>query len=332
MKSSKKNVVKSLPRKFREVNIFMIDEKQTKRKKTKSEIVAKREKTISFIILFIVSVIWAIPLLYMLGTSFKSDYDLQVHPERFFPSAPSEWTLKHYTGFFVRNGSIDKMPIWILNSLWSSVFNVFLVVAIDLITAYAFVFLKFKSKKYLIGMLLLWMAVPSVIGNAPAFALYSQIRNSLKLNENPTLLYFYIYMWILVPSGAGVFNMLLMRSYFMSIPKEIIESAKSDGATNMQIFRRIVCPLAKSTTLLIVLFVFKGSWNNLVFPQLLLTGENEFWKTITVALTAYTGGSGWDATGVAMATSVFATIPILIVFCITQNKMIDGLATTGVKG
>ena len=111
-----------------------------------------------------------------------------------------------------------------------------------------------------------------------------------------------------------------------------MESAKSDGASNAKIFFRIVCPLAKSTVMLIVLFTFTGSWNNLLWPQLLLAGESSYWNTITVALTGYTGGSSWGTAGVATATSVFALLPIIIIFIITQNKMIDGLASTGVKG
>lgn len=95
--------------------------------------------------------VWVIPLLYMLGSGFKSDYDLQAHPERLFPSAWSEWTLKHYFGFLIRDGKVD-----------------------------------------------------------------------------------------------------------------IVDSAKSDGASNMTIFRRIVCPLAKSTVMLAVLFTFTGSRNGLV--------------------------------------------------------------------
>ena len=84
--------------------------------------------------------------------------------------------------------------------------------------------------------------------------------------------------------------------------------------------------------MLIVLFTFTGSWNNLLWPQLLLAGESSYWNTITVALTGYTGGSSWGTAGVATATSVFALLPIIIIFIITQNKMIDGLASTGVKG
>ncbi len=302
-----------------------------KRRLTKSERTRRREQIVSFIVMFIVSVIWVLPLIYMVGTSFKSDYDLQVHPEKLFPSSWSEWTLKHYEGFIVREGKIDNMPIWMLNSLWSTLATVALTVIVDLLTAYAVVFLRFKGKDALIKFFLLWMAVPGVIGTAPSFAIYSSLRRTLNISSGAAS-YAYIYMWLIVPGITGIFNMLLMRNFFLSIPMDIVDSAKSDGASSMTIFRRIVCPLAKSTVMLIVLFTFTGSWNSLVWPQLLLNGEKSYWNTVTVALTGYTGGNGWSATGIAMATSVFALIPIVIIFIITQNKMIDGLASTGVKG
>ena len=302
-----------------------------KKRRTKSERTRLREKIVSFVILFAVSVLWLIPLLYMIGTSFKSDLDLQLHPEKLFPSAWSEWTLKHYYGFIIRDGKIDNMPFWMLNSIWSTLLSVGLTVIVDLLTAYAVVFLNFKGKKLFMKFMLLWMAVPSVLGTAPSFALYSAIRNSLNISGDVAT-YLYIYMWLIVPGVTGIFNMLLMRNFFASIPHDIIDSAKSDGASNMKIFRKIVCPLAKSTIMLVILFTFTGSWNNLLWPQLILTGENSYWQTITVALTGYTGGSSWGANGIAMATSVFALIPIVIIFIITQNKMIDGLVSTGVKG
>ncbi len=300
------------------------------KRRTKSERIALHEKIVSFCILFVVCVLWLIPLLYMLGTSFKSELDLQVHPESLFPSEWSEWTLEHYAGFIVREGKIDNMPLWMLNSLWSTLATVGLTVLVDLLTAYAVVFMNFKGKHILMKFLLLWMAVPSVIGTAPSFAMYSTIRNSLSITGSFES-YVYIYFWIVVPGITGIFNMLLMRNFFKSIPRDIVESARSDGASNAKIFFRVVCPLAKSTVMLIVLFTFTGSWNNLMWPQLLLAGESSYWNTITVALTGYTGGNSWGAAGIATATSVFALIPIIVIFIITQSKMIDGLASTGVK-
>ncbi len=306
-----------------------------KRLLTKSEKQQRREKTVSFIILAALCTVWVLPLLYMIGTSFKSPSDLINHPENMFPTTLNDWTIEHYAGFIVREGKIDNMPLWMLNSLWSTAVTVILTVLLDLLTAYAVVFFEFKGKKIFMKFLVLWMAVPSVIGTAPSFALYSSLLNSLNdagITTNDTVRYLYTYMWIIVPGVTGIFNFLLMRNFFVSIPKDIIDSAKSDGASHNNIFFKIVCPLAKSTILLIVLFTFTGAWNSLLFPQLILTGESSYWSTVTVALTGYTGDNAWGAAGVKMATSVFASIPILIVFIITQNKMIDGLATTGVKG
>lgn len=304
--------------------------KTNKRRLTKSERNGRIEKTVSFICLAVFALIWVFPLVYMVGTSFKSELDLQLHPDSLFPSAPSEWTLKHYAGFFVgEDGALSGLPIWMLNSLWSSFASVGLTVLLDLITAYAVVFLKFRGKDVLMKFLYLWLAVPGVIGTAASFAIFAAIRNSLHITGMPA--YFYIYMWLIVPGTTGIFNMLLMRNFFASIPKDIVESAQSDGASNAKIFFKVVCPLAKSTVMLIVLFTFNGSWNNLLGPQMMLTGESSYWKTITVGLIGYTGGSAWSYVGVAMATSVFSLIPIVILFIITQNKMIDGLATTGIK-
>ena len=304
---------------------------EKKPKATKSQRMIRRSKLISFIALFIICVIWVLPLLYMIGASFKSDIDLQLHPEKIFPSSFKEWTIDHYAGFIVREGQVDNMPFWMLNSIWSTALNVFLTVVMDLIVAYALVFFVFKGKKFIQKFMIIWMTIPGVIGTAPSFTIYAAMMKALNITSGPAR-FAYIYMWLIVPGSTGIFNILLMRNFFATIPKEIIESARSDGASSSSIFFRLIVPLAKSTIMLIILFAFIGSWNNLLWPQMLLGAEDSKWSTITVALAGYTGGSSWGQVGVTMATSVFAMIPIAIVFLFTQRRMIDGLVTTGIKG
>lgn len=96
-----------------------------KRKLTKSERTARKDKIIAFIVLFVVSIFFVFPLIYMLGTSFKTDLELQMHPEKIFPSV-GEWTLDHYSTFIINNGKPDKLPFWMINSLWSSFLTVLL--------------------------------------------------------------------------------------------------------------------------------------------------------------------------------------------------------------
>lgn len=303
---------------------------KVKRKLTKSEKHSRREKIVSFIVLSVTSAFFLFPLLYMLGNSFKTDLDLQLHPERIFPSA-GQWTLDHYLGFISGKDGIDLLPVWMLNSLWSSLATVVIILLLDLITAYAVVFLKFKGKKVFMNFLMAWMALPGVITLAPQLTLFNLFSSVIHV-EGFAGIYAYVYFWLIIPGCTGIYNMLLMRSFFLSIPNDIIDSAKSDGAGHFTIFRKIVCPLARSTMMLIVLFTFTSAWNNLVWPQLLMAGQDPHIQTVTVALTGYTGGTGYGAKGIEMATGVFALIPIFIIFLITQNKMIDGLASTGVKG
>ena len=113
-----------------------------KKRLTKSQITARNEKIVSFIVLAFASLLFIFPLIYMLGTSFKSDLDLQMHPEKIFPT-PGQWTLKHYAGFFINSeGQLDNMPKWMFNSLWSTSVTVILTVLIDLVVAYVVVFLR----------------------------------------------------------------------------------------------------------------------------------------------------------------------------------------------
>lgn len=303
------------------------------KKLTKSQLTARNEKIVSFIVLAFAALLFAFPLIYMLGTSFKSDLDLQMHPEKVFPS-PGQWTLKHYAGFFINSeGQLDNMPKWMFNSLWSTGLTVVLTVLIDLVVAYVVVFLRWKGKKVFMKALFVWMAAPTVIATAPGLVIFQTVKNALAVNSFSAT-YALVYFWLTIPGIVGVFNVILMHNFFRTIPVDIIESAKSDGASHFKIFFKIVCPLAKSTMLVIVLFTFAASWNNLQGPQLLMAGEEDVAiRTITVALAeSYSGASAWGAQGVSMATAVFSLIPVLIIFIFTQNKMIEGLASTGVKG
>lgn len=304
----------------------------TKKRLTKSQLMQRREKTVSFIVLAIAAFLFVFPLIYMLGTSFKSDLDLQMHPEKIFPS-PGQWTLKHYSGFLITaGGELDNMPKWMINSIWSTAATVLLTLLTDLIVAYVVVFLRWKGKKVFMKALFAWMAAPAVIGTAPGIMIFQTVRNAIGA-ESQAATYALVYFWMIVPGITGVFNVILMHNFFKTIPVDIIESAKSDGASHFTIFRKIVCPLAKSTMMVIVLFTFAASWNNLQGPQLLMAGEGQYIQTITVALAeSYGGSSAWGAQGVSMATAVFSLIPVLIIFLFTQNRMIEGLASTGVKG
>lgn len=284
-------------------------------------------KIISFILLLIICIVWLLPIIYMLGNSFKDEIDVLNNPTGLFPSA-GHWTIENYEGFIWRDGHIDNMPLWMVNSFIVAIFKIVLTLLMDCFAAYAFVFMRFKGRKSILAFLIASMTIPGVIATTSMFTMYASTAKAFELVNSK----WYTYVWLIIPGLSGVYNMLLVRNFFLSIPKDIVESARADGASNMRIFRTLIVPLAKSTILLIVLFTFTSAWNDLMWPSMLLSGKGQDWMTVTVALAGFAQGDGMSNLGVNMATATFSLIPIMIVFLIAQNKMIEGLATTGTKG
>lgn len=294
---------------------------------SKSERTAYKNKTISFIILFIICVIWIIPLLYMIGMSFKTTQDIIENPSTLFPSF-GNWTFENYTGFFqMKNGHIDDLPMWMINSTVSTLISVVLGGVLTVLAAYAFVFIRFRGSKFLSTIITASMAIPSVISFVPLYLMYTTIGQSIGINNSIV----YVYSWVIGPGLAGAFNLILMIDAYRSIPKEIVESARSDGASEWMIFLKITTPLVKSSIIVCALFAFSGSWNNLLWPQLILGGQESINKTITVSLIGYISNQSIDYKGLAMATCVFSMLPTFIVYLFAQNRIIEGLATTGIK-
>lgn len=304
-------------------DILNIMRKKKTHKYSKSQI-------ISFVILLVVCILWALPLIYMLGNSFKTKEEIIINPTGLLPSSLEGFAgIDNYAGFIIREGQLDNMPKWMFNSIFAAVCGVALTLILCSTAAYAFAFCNFKGREILFKILIFSMTIPGVIGTTAQFAIFANIGKSLEALNS----YGYLYFWLIVPGCASVYNMYLLRNFLVSIPKDIVESARTDGASNFKIFIKIIMPLAKSTLLLIGLFAFTGSWNNLLWPQLIIaaTGNIKGWNTVTTALAGHASNNTLGSMGVNMATAVFSLIPIMIVFAITQDRMIEGMATTGIK-
>ncbi len=280
-------------------------------------------KIVSFCILFCVCFIFLLPLVYMLATSFRTTSDIAFYPDRLFPTKEG-WTLEHYKYVFAGATATDGASV--LNSLKNSLIvsgaSVLWAIIVDGLAAYAFTFLKFKGRVRIFAFVIFTMAIPGVIGTTIRFAAFAKLGQALDAMSQA----WYYFVWLIVPGAVDVYHVFLIKNYFDSVPYEIIESARSDGASDFKIFLSIILPLAKSTLLLVGMFTFTSSWNNLFWANLIV-GPIKKWQTITVYL------SNVDNTqrGRVMASSVVSLLPILIAFIFMQNKMIDGLASTGVK-
>lgn len=298
-------------------------------KKPKKWDKTRMAKIVSFCILFVVCFIFMLPLIYMVGMSFKTGDEIAANPTSLFPTSWEGFTWSHYWRIIAGEDAQGGQGVLnaLKNSLIISGVSVLMAVIVDCLAAYAFTFLRFKNRLAVYAFVIFSMTIPGVIGTSIRYSAYVSLGRSMDAMGQA----WYIFLWLIVPGAVDVYHVFLMKNYFDSVPYEIIESARSDGASDLRIFFSIILPLARSTILLIGMFTFTSSWNNLFWANMLVGDESlKEMHTITVYLQQYSGSMG-DMRGVAMAAAVVSLIPILIAFLFMQSKMIDGLASTGVK-
>ena len=275
----------------------------------------------SFVVLFVFCVVWLVPLVIGLIGSLTSQYAFENHPGELVPS--DGFTFDNYIGLFNKfDTDGTRLPVerWILNSFIVSAVSTVLYLVIAGFAAYAFVFLKFKFRNIIFMFLIFTMVIPGVATLTP------QMANIARLGISRSL-------WALIlPGLGGVGGLYLIRQFMLGIPKDLIDSAKMDGMNHFKIFFHIVLPLAKSVFFVQGLFSFMGAWNDLLWPQIILgTADKSLW-TLQVGIAYISGSKTANTIGLSLAGAVFSAMPILILYIFTQNKIIEGVATAGVKG
>lgn len=287
----------------------------------------KVSKVVAFVILLLVSVIFLLPLLWGLFGSFRSHDDFYLHPESFFPSKISAFTFDGYAELFSKTEYISSeaneyYPIW--NWLFNSVIVAFggtvIYLIIASLAAYAFVFLDFKYANKIFYFLICTMTIPGIISTTP------QLINMNLLGVYKTLL------GLIIPSFGGVYGVFLIKQFFTGIPKDLIENARIDGASNLKIFLKVVLPLGKSAIFVEGLFGFMGAWNDVQWAQLIIGNAPRTTWTLAYGLKVISDQcESYEAITLSLASAIIAMIPIFIVYLVAQSKIIEGVANTGIK-
>ena len=188
------------------------------------------------------------------------------------------------------------------------------------LAAYAFVFLDFKYKDAIFGFLIATLVIPGVISTTP------QLINMNILGVYKSLL------GLIIPSLGGVYGLYLIRQFLVSIPKDLIENARMDGASNLEIFVKVVLPLGKSALYVQGLFGFMGAWNDVQWAQLIIGNAPRSTWTLAYGLKVISDNAeAAESMTLAFASSVITMIPIFIVYLFAQKHIIEGVANTGVK-
>lgn len=273
----------------------------------------KKVKIVAFILLLITAIFWIIPLIWAFFTSFKSNHEIQIVG---FSILPISWTISNYKELLFNNSS-DPILRWFLNSLIISLSNTVLVLVICSLAAYGYTRLKFKGRDLLFAILLGSMMFPSVVNIIPLY----KVMQTLGWVNN--------FLAVIVPSAASVFNVFLVRQFALGIPKALDESAKVDGANEFQIFFHIILPLLKPVLTVVALFSFTGSWNDFLWPSIIMNNVDKMPITPGLQLLQ---GQYISYPGLGTAGALIALVPSFLLYLFAQKYFMQSMTlTAGVK-
>jgi len=278
------------------------------RRKAVSQVILK---SVAYAAITITAITMIFPFYWMVSSSLKTETDVFLVPPRLLP-IPPQWSNYDYVfnkvnfGLYTWN-NVKLAVLWtvgvVLSSSWA---------------AYGFARVRFWGRNALFIITLAAMMIPGQVTMIPMFILMNRIG---WVNTHYPL-------WVPAFFG-GAFGIFLMRQYFLTIPQELLDSARIDGCTHFGIFWRIVMPLSKPALASLALLSFMNSWNSLLGPVIYLYDEKLF--TLPIGLTRFQGMyvTYWSYT---MVGGTLTVLPILVLFLLTQQYFVRGVVLSGLKG
>ncbi|WP_247828066.1 carbohydrate ABC transporter permease [Arthrobacter antioxidans] len=265
------------------------------------------------VLLAVVALIFISPVIFMIVTSFKTRPDATSIPPSWIPNP---FSLEAYRTLLAP-GTNTPVLRWFFNSMVAAIIHSALVVVTASLAAYPLARMNFRGKKIVFAVIVATLLVPPVILVIPNYLLVSDLGwlNSLVA--------------IIVPTAASAFGVFFMRQFFISLPDDLEEAARIDGANRFQMFTRIILPLAKPAMATLALLAFLGNWNDFLWPvYVLFTPEVQ---TLPPGLSTLQSANAvrYD---LLMAGAVIASVPVLALFVFLQRFIIEGVSRSGVKG
>jgi multiple sugar transport system permease protein len=272
---------------------------------------SKLSKIGFYLVLILFSLFFLLPLLWMVVTAFKP-FEEWLTPN-WIPANP---TLENFTSIF----NDKSLPVvnWFFNSLLIATLFTAAILIIDALAGYAYARLEFPGKNLLFGLMLATLVMPGIMFLIPNYLTVA------KLDWIGTI------QGVIAPGLSGVFGVFFMRQFFQSLPRELEEAAYIDGAGIFRTFWSVVLPLARGPIITLGIITFLTSWNDFLWPLLILGGDRQD-LTLPVGLATLQGQYTFDY-GKLMAGALVLTVPVLILYAIFQRYIIRSISMTGIKG
>lgn len=267
--------------------------------------------------MLVVAAVMVIPFLWMLSSSLKAAGDIFLFPPQIVPWPP-EWSNYPDTIRAMRCGQTDCFGLFLFNSFKVSVLGDIGALIAVAMAAFAFARMRFPGKDVIFVVMIATMMIPAQVTLIPVFLM---IKSLGWVNSHAALI---------VPNWfGGAFGTFLVRQFFLTIPDELEDAAKIDGAGPFTIFWKIFVPLGRPALATVAVFVFMNLWNDLTGPVIYLSDIEKM--TVTVGLTMFRGQyrTQWH---LLMAGSVLSILPILAIYVVAQKYFVQGIALSGIKG
>lgn len=268
----------------------------------------KITSVILFIILAIGAVVILFPIAWMLSTALKSAPEVAQYPPKLLPEKPL------FENFAIAWG---KAPFtrYTINTLIIVVFTIIGNVFVNSFVAYGFAKIDFAGKKLLFRIVLATMMIPGFVTLVPTYVIFSKLQ------------WVDTYLPLIVPAFCGnAFHIFMMRQFYRTIPNDLLEAARVDGAGHFYIWGKLMMPLVKPVMATVALISFKGAWSDFQGPLLYLSSKSKY--TLQLGLQVFKG-QGYTEWNYLMAISFLSMLPILLLFFCFQNYFIEGMNVGG---
>ena len=272
---------------------------------------SKLNRIVFYLVLILFALFFLLPLLWMVVTAFKP-FEEWLNPN-WIPVNP---TLENFTSIF----NDKSLPVvnWFFNSLLIASLFTAAILIIDSLAGYAYARLEFPGKNLLFGLMLATLVMPGIMFLIPNYLTVARLNWIGSIQG------------VIAPGLSGVFGVFFMRQFFQSLPRELEEAAYIDGAGIFRTFWSVVLPLAKGPIITLGIITFLTSWNDFLWPLLILGGDRQD-LTLPVGLATLQGQYTFDY-GKLMAGALVLTVPVLILYAFFQRYIIRSISMTGIKG
>ncbi|CAG7644299.1 L-arabinose transport system permease protein AraQ [Paenibacillus solanacearum] len=266
-------------------------------------------KVTLYIVLIVMAALWLFPVLWIVISSFKTNNDLYSFPPRFWPQPI---TFEHFTDAFAK-GNFGR---YFMNSAIVTISSTILLLVINSMAGFALAKYRFKGDMLLLVGFISTLMIPLEVIMIPIFKVLSTLG-------------MYNTLWaLIIPPAATPTGVFLIRQYLLTVPDELLEAARMDGASEWRIYSQLILPMCKPILAVLAIFSFMWRWDDFLWPLIGISDPSLY--TIQLALSNFIGEYNVDW-GSLLAMSVITMIPVLVVFLVFQRQFVSGMVTSGMK-